>query len=179
MDGARIFNAAVALGVDAAKLVEPADSVTFCLSKALCAPVGSVLCGEESFIASARRARKQLGGGLRQAGVLAAAGVVALESMIDRLAEDHRRARLLADGLRGVPGVVLDNDPPPTNMIYLRLAEDAAMDGSAFAKAVANHKIKIHPVGGNRIRLVTHYWIDDEAVEKVIGAFGEALGRTA
>ena len=178
MDGARIFNAAVALGVDAAKLVEPADSVTFCLSKALCAPVGSVLCGEESFIAGARRARKQLGGGMRQAGVLAAAGVVALESMIDRLAEDHRRARLLADGLRGLPGVILENDPPPTNMIYMRVGEGAALDSSALADSVAKKNIKIHRVGGNRIRLVMHYWIDDEAIERVLGAFGEALGKT-
>ncbi len=179
LDGARIFNAAIALGVDAAKLAEPADSVMFCLSKALCAPVGSVVCGDEAFIAGARRARKQLGGGMRQAGVLAAAGVVALESMVDRLVEDHERAEMLADGLRGLPGVILENDPPQTNMIYMRLGDDAATDGSGLAEAVAKKNIKIHPVGGNRIRLVMHYWIDDEAIASVIGAFGEALGRTA
>ena len=177
LDGARIFNAAVALGVAGDKLAEPADSVTFCLSKALCAPVGSVLCGDEEFIKNARRARKQLGGGMRQAGVLAAAGVVALESMVDRLAEDHERAQMLADGLRGLPGVTLENDPPPTNMLYMRLGDDAAMDGDSLAEALAHNKIKIHPIGGSRIRLVLHYWIDDEAVGKAIEAFEAALGR--
>lgn len=179
MDGARIFNAAAALGVDAGQLVELADSVTFCLSKGLCAPVGSVLCGDEDFIYRARRARKQLGGGMRQAGVLAAAGVVALENMVDRLAEDHRRAQMLADELRQLPGVILENDPPPTNMIYMRLSKDAALDGDALAEAVLKEEIKIHPGGGNRIRLVLHYWIDDEALDKVIGAFRDALGKAA
>ncbi|MGH2628360.1 MAG: low-specificity L-threonine aldolase, partial [Anaerolineales bacterium] len=102
IDGARIFNAAVAQGVPAADLVAAADSVTFCLSKGLCAPVGSVLCGTTDFIASARRTRKQLGGGMRQAGVLAAAGIVALDTMVDRLADDHRRARELAGRLAAV-----------------------------------------------------------------------------
>ena len=176
MDGARIFNAAVALGVNAEELVEPADSVTFCLSKGLCAPVGSVLCGDQDFIESARRARKQLGGGMRQAGVLAAAGVVALESMVDRLAEDHRRTRRLADGLRGMHGVVLENDPPSTNMIFMKLSDEAVMDAPRLAKAVAVKKIKIRPGGRNRIRLVLHYWVDDEAIGSVIEAFGDALG---
>src|SRR3972149_1687257 len=103
IDGARIFNAAVALGVPASELVAPADSVTFCLSKGLCAPVGSLLCGSQEFIGKALRARKQLGGGMRQAGVLAAAGIIALEKMVDRLAEDHARAKILADSLREIP----------------------------------------------------------------------------
>jgi threonine aldolase len=177
MDGARIFNAAAALSVDAAKLVEVADSVTFCLSKGLCAPVGSVLCGETSFIAEARRVRKLLGGGMRQAGVIAAAGLVALNSMLDRLVDDHVRARALAEGLRGLKGLKLEDDPPPTNMVYLNLAPEAAMSGDSLAEALAERKIKIHVVGGNRIRLVTHYWIDDKAVEKTVDAFTEALGR--
>ncbi len=105
LDGARIFNAAAALGTTAARLAAPADSVTFCLSKALCAPVGSVLCGDTEFIHRARRIRKQLGGGMRQAGILAAAGIVALETMVDRLPEDHRRARDLARRLGGDPAV--------------------------------------------------------------------------
>ncbi len=176
MDGARIFNAAAALGVDAAKLVEDVDSVTFCLSKALCAPVGSVLCGESSFIGEARRVRKLLGGGMRQAGVIAAAGLVALESMIDRLVDDHARARAIADGLRGLNGLKLESDPPPTNMVYLNLTPEV-MSGESLAEALAESKIKIHVVGGNRIRLVVHYWIDDEAVEKTVEAFAEALGR--
>jgi len=102
LDGARIFNAAVALGLPASRLAEPADSVTFCLSKGLCAPVGSVLCGDAAFISKARRLRKMLGGGMRQAGIIAAAGIVALDEMVDRLAEDHHRAALLAEGLRGI-----------------------------------------------------------------------------
>jgi threonine aldolase len=179
MDGARIFNASVALGVEAKKLVEDADSVTFCLSKALCAPVGSVLCGEASFIAEARRVRKMLGGGMRQAGVIAAAGLIALESMIERLAEDHQRARSLADGLRGLTGLILENDPPPTNMIYMRLNDQAVMDGESLAGELAQKKIRINPGGGNRIRLVTHYWIDDQGVESAINAFEVALGRSA
>jgi len=179
LDGARIFNAAAALGVDASKLAESSDSVTFCLSKGLCAPVGSVLCGNEDFIYRARRARKQLGGGMRQAGVLAAAGVVALESMVNRLADDHRRAQILADELRELPGVILENDPPPTNMIYMRLSNDAGLDGEALAEAMSQEKIKIHPGGGNRIRLVLHYWIDDEALDKVISAFTAIFGKVA
>jgi threonine aldolase len=179
MDGARIFNAAAAFAVDAAKLVEAVDSVTFCLSKALCAPVGSVLCGEASFIAEARRARKLLGGGMRQAGVIAAAGLVALNSMIDRLADDHARARALADGLRGLTGLELENDPPPTNMVYLNLTDEAAMSGGELAESLAERKIKISAGGGKRIRLVTHYWIDDGAVGKTVDAFTAALGRGA
>ncbi len=121
MDGARIFNAAAATGSSAADLARAADSVTFCLSKGLCAPVGSVLCGREAFIRQARRARKQLGGGMRQAGVLAAAGLVALETMTDRLTEDHARARVLAEGLREIEGLHLETDPPATNMVFFEL----------------------------------------------------------
>ncbi|MGD8759481.1 MAG: low-specificity L-threonine aldolase [Anaerolineales bacterium] len=176
LDGARIFNAAVALGVEGRALAEPADSVTFCLSKALCAPVGSVLCGDEAFIHKARRARKQLGGGMRQAGVLAAAGIVALETMIDRLAEDHERARKLAQGLREVPGIEVENDPPSTNMVYLRFLPDAALDAEGLAEAMAKRDIKVHAVAQRRMRLVLHYWIDDSAVKQVVEAFGQALG---
>ena len=110
MDGARLFNAAVAQNIDAAELTRHVDSVTFCLSKGLCAPVGSVLCGSADFIYRARRARKSLGGGMRQAGVLAAAGLVALNEMIDRLADDHAHARRLAEGLARLPGVRVNVD---------------------------------------------------------------------
>ncbi|HYA78933.1 MAG TPA: low-specificity L-threonine aldolase, partial [Candidatus Nitrosopolaris sp.] len=122
LDGARIFNAAAALGVPAKALADAADSVTFCLSKALCAPVGSVLCGTKEFIARSRRIRKMLGGGMRQAGILAAAGIVALETMADRLGEDHARARRLADGLRAIPGLVLENATPATNLVFVSLS---------------------------------------------------------
>jgi threonine aldolase len=176
LDGARIFNAAVANSVESRVLAEPADSVTFCLSKALCAPVGSVLCGDEDFIHKARRARKQLGGGMRQAGVLAAAGIVALETMIERLAEDHARARKLAQGLREVPGIEVENDPPATNMLYLRFLPEAALDAAGLAQTISDRQIKVHAVTKRRMRLVLHYWIDDRAVEKVVEAFRQALG---
>jgi threonine aldolase len=122
MDGARIFNAAAALGVDAQELVRDVDSVMFCLSKGLCAPVGSLLCGSADFIAEARRARKVVGGGMRQAGVLAAAGIVALEEIVPRLEEDHVRARRLAEGLAEIPGVEVA--PVTTNILYFWLTEE-------------------------------------------------------
>jgi threonine aldolase len=177
LDGARIFNAAAATATSAKDLAAPADSITFCLSKALCAPVGSVLCGDGEFIRKARRARKQLGGGMRQAGVLAAAGLVALETMADRLGEDHERARRLAEGLRTVPGMSLEVDPPPTNMVYFRLSLDAAIDGGELEQALARENILIHAVGPRRIRLVVHYWVDDEAVDRAVDAIRRALAR--
>jgi len=124
LDGARLFNASVALGVPAATLAADADSVTFCLSKALAAPVGSVLCGRAAFIARARRMRKVLGGGMRQAGVLAAAGLVALETMVDRLAEDHANARRLAEGLAELPGIAIDLDRVQTNIVIFDLRRE-------------------------------------------------------
>ena len=175
IDGARIFNAAVALGAPAKTLVEQADSVTFCLSKALCAPVGSVLCGSAEFIRSARRIRKQLGGGMRQAGVLAAAGLVALDQMIDRLADDHRRARLLADGLAKIPGLGLDTPVPETNMVFATLKEDIPFSSAQVAARLAEKGIKVGTVGPRRFRMVTHYWIDDEGIELTLKAFNQAL----
>src|SRR5512140_854706 len=133
LDGARIFNAAAALGVPARELTEPVDSVTFCLSKGLCAPVGSVLCGDKEFIRKARRARKLLGGGMRQAGILAAAGIVSLEKMTGRLAEDHARARKLADGLRENDCVVLDPGTPATNMVFFNLSPSTKVSAEAAA----------------------------------------------
>lgn len=179
VDGARIFNAAAALSVPAARLVEAADSVTFCLSKALCAPVGSVLCGSEEFIRRARRIRKQLGGGMRQAGVLAAAGIVALEQMVDRLPEDHRRAQALARGLGGVPGLKLERETPPTNMVFVALDEDVPATAAEVAQRLVAYGVKVGAVGPRRFRLVTHYWIDDEAVARAIEAFRDVLAACA
>lgn len=171
LDGARIFNAAVALGVPAARLAAPADSVTFCLSKALCAPVGSVLCGSREFIQKALRIRKQLGGGMRQAGVLAAAGLVALEQMVDRLAEDHTRARRLANGLAGVPGLLLEQAVPPTNMVFVRLDDLYPLDARQVAERLLAYGVKVMAAGPRRLRLVLHYWVDDAAVEQAVEAF--------
>ena len=176
LDGARIFNASAALGVPAAKLAEPFDSVTFCLSKGLCAPVGSLVCGSREFIHRVHRARKMLGGGMRQAGVLAAAGIVALDQMVDRLAEDHQRARRLAEGLRALAGVEVDNDPPQSNMVYLNFSDPARQKWPGVKEAMAERGIRVSPREGMRMRLVTHYWIDDEAVERTIQAFGAYFG---
>ena len=175
LDGARIFNAAAATGSSARELAAPADSVAFCLSKALCAPVGSVLCGDQAFIRTARRIRKQLGGGMRQAGVIAAAGIVALERMADRLHEDHARARRLADGLRTIPGIDLETDPPATNMVFFSLGQEIPLDGVAAEKALARDGVLIHAVGPRRIRLVVHYWIDDDGVDRTLDGFRRAV----
>jgi len=175
IDGARIFNAAVALNVPAAELAAPADSVMICLSKALCAPVGSVVCGDSDFIQRARRVRKQLGGGMRQAGVIAAAGIVALENMVDRLVEDHKRAGILAERLREIPGLILEAERPPTNMVYVQFAEDAPISAPELAQMCSEKGIKLSALGPRRMRLVVHFWIDDQAIDKVVRAFEQGL----
>lgn len=173
LDGARIFNAAVGQGITARELAQPADSVTFCLSKGLCAPVGSVLCGSEEFVLKAHRIRKQLGGGMRQAGVLAAAGIVAMETMVDRLAEDHKRAHLLAQGLSFLPWLVMDAGTPQTNMIFMSINDSYPVESKQVALELEKLGVKVGVVGNRRFRLVTHYWIDNRAVEKAILAFQE------
>lgn len=173
LDGARLFNAAVAQGVPAADLAGPADSVMFCLSKGLSAPVGSLLCGSADFIAEARRYRKMLGGGMRQAGVLAAAGLVALEQMIERLEDDHANARRLAAGLRDVPGIMLETETPATNMVYFELSPDAKLTPAELAAAVRPAGILLE--GWARFRLVTHAWITAADVDKTVAALRAAL----
>lgn len=175
IDGARIFNAAAALQTSAAELVAPADSVTFCLSKGLCAPVGSVLCGSQSMIARARRIRKQLGGGMRQAGILAAAGIHALEHMTGRLVEDHRRATWLAEGLSRLPGIEFEMGMPTTNMVFPSIKKDVPVRTSEVIERLNAKGIRVGVVGTRRFRMVTHYWIDDAAVERTIQAFTEIL----
>ena len=175
LDGARIFNAAAALGVPARDLAAPVDSVTFCLSKGLCAPVGSVLCGDREFIHKARRARKMLGGGMRQAGIVAAAGIVALEKMTSRLGEDHERARHLAEGLRKNDCIMLDEGTPATNMIFFNLSAHTRLSAPQIAEKLEKQGILVSPNGERRFRLVTHYWIDDAAVERAISAFDSVL----
>ena len=172
IDGARIFNAAAELGVTAEALVKPADTVTFCLSKGLCAPVGSVLCGSKEFIKESLRIRKQLGGGMRQAGVLAAAGIVALEEMTERLVEDHKRAKTLAEGLLKIPGLKLYLNPPTmTNMVFVEVSKDAGLETDKIIEHLKKSGIIISASGDLKFRLVTHYWVDDTAVEKTISAF--------
>ncbi len=175
LDGARIFNAAAAQGVPAAELVLPVDSVTFCLSKALCAPVGSVVCGTRTFIARARRMRKQLGGGMRQAGILAAAGIVALEEMIDRLVEDHERAQRLAEGMKGISGLRLVFGTPETNMVFCELDDEPGLEASWVASKLSEEGVRVSVVGPRRFRLVTHYWIDDSAVDRAVSEMRKVL----
>jgi threonine aldolase len=175
IDGARIFNAAVAIGVPPSKLVAPADSVMFCLSKGLCAPVGSMICGSLEFIRRAHRVRKSLGGGMRQAGILAAAGIIALETMVDRLAEDHRRALRLAEGLGEISEAILRVEKPATNMVFIQLMQKAPIDSTELVSVLSNENIKVSPAGAQGMRLVMHYWVDDQDTERVIDSFNHAL----
>lgn len=175
LDGARIFNAAAALETDPADLVEPFDSVMFCLSKGLGAPVGSVLCGSAEFIARARRTRKMLGGAMRQAGLIAAAGLYALEYHLPLLKEDHRRARELAQGLSDLPGIRLMDPEPPSNMVYLELNPDLPFDAAAIKGKLKGHGILIGYENLRLIRLVTHLWIQDQDIPLVVQGFKEVL----
>lgn len=178
MDGARIFNAAAACGESAARLVKHVDTVMFCLSKGLGAPVGSLLAGNAETMARARTYRKNLGGGMRQAGVLAAAGLVALEHMRERLTEDHANARLLAERIEALPGVALDASKVRTNIVVF----DIAGAGIAVADFVAGLKARgvlAAGVGGRRVRLVTHYDVSRAGCEAAAGAIEELLRAPA
>ena len=178
MDGARLFNAAVAQGGDAAALTANVDSVTFCLSKGLCAPVGSLLCGSAEFIHRARRTRKALGGGMRQAGILAAAGIVALNEMVDRLAEDHAHARQLAEGLARMPGMRVDVDKVRTNMVFFEMAEDVPLSSQQVVDRLRETAGVWLGVNGPRsFRAVTHYWISDEDVRVLLQGLETVLAR--
>jgi threonine aldolase len=174
LDGARLFNAAAAHGVPAADLARDADSVTFCLSKALAAPVGSVLCGRADFIARARRARKILGGGMRQAGVIAAAGLVALDEMVERLPEDHANARRLAEGLAELPGVRIDPSTIRTNIVYFEL-DRPDITPPELAQRLEARGVRLFAVGGPRLRAVTHYEVTADGIERALAVAREVL----
>ena len=176
LDGARLFNAAVALGRPAADFTRPVDSVTFCLSKGLGAPVGSVICGSQDFIGRARRVRKMLGGGMRQAGIIAAAGIVALERMVERLAEDHGNARRLAEGLAKLPGLAVDLSSVQTNIVILRVERGPAAT-EALVKGCAARKVKVHAMGPAAIRCVTHKDVDGDDIARALEAFRELTSR--
>lgn len=165
-DGARIFNAAVALGVPVSELARYTDTISFCLSKGLSAPVGSLLCGSKEFIAEARRHRKMVGGGMRQAGVLAAAGIVALETMVDRLADDHANAKRLAEGLADIPGIVLDPACIKTNIVFFDLR--GGMTAAQLVERLAREGVLMGVAGEKRIRAVTHYGIEREDIEETL-----------
>jgi len=172
LDGARIFNAAVALGVPAKEIAACADTVTFCLSKGLACPIGSVFCGSEEDVEEARRWRKRLGGGMRQVGVLAAAGLVALDHMVDRLADDHANARTLAEGLSELPGVRCDLSRVQTNLVFFDLDH---MTAQKFAEDCAGHGLLADVAGQSRVRLVTHYGIEAEDIQTALKVCEEVL----
>ncbi|MFP4085902.1 MAG: low-specificity L-threonine aldolase [Desulfobacteraceae bacterium] len=177
VDGARIFNAAAALDVKAFKLVGQADSVSFCLSKGLAAPVGSLVCGSERFISEARRARKVLGGGMRQAGILAAAGIVALEEMKDRLTEDHQNARSLARGLAPMTGLSVEPERFRTNIVYADILPDTGLTGETLRQLLYSEGVGVLPTGPQQIRLVTHCHITAADVNKALETIQKVLKR--
>lgn len=174
IDGARLFNAAVALGVPARQLVADADSVSFCLSKGLAAPVGSVVCGSREFIQTARRARKVLGGGMRQAGVLAAAGIVALNEMIDRLTEDHANARRLAEGLAGISGLELDPGRYATNIVYFDVIQQGLI-AAELVDRLQREGVRMLAAGPRTLRAVTHYEVTARDIEYALSVMAKAM----
>ena len=176
VDGARIFNAAVALGIEPKDLAAEADSVSFCLSKGLAAPVGSMVCGTRDFIDEARRARKVLGGGMRQGGVLAAAGIVALNEMVDRLADDHANAKKLAKGLTAIPGFSIDPDQIPTNIIFFEVTREG-MTPEEFVQRIDSEGVRMLPVGSQKVRAVTHYHITSDDIDQALSVISKVMGN--
>jgi threonine aldolase len=166
LDGARIFNAAVALGMPASMLAKDVDSVSFCLSKGLSAPVGSVLCGSKEFIERARKVRKMLGGGMRQAGVIAAAGIVALETMIDRLVDDHVNAKRLAQGLSRIKGITLAKKSVETNIVMFDHSPELSV--SEFINGLTKKGVKVGSRGGNLFRAVTHRMVSTKDIDEAL-----------
>ena len=174
MDGARIFNAAAALDVPVADLAGPMDSLSFCLSKGLSAPVGSLVCGRETFIRKARRNRKVLGGGMRQAGVIAAAGIVALQEMTGRLVDDHRNARRLAEGLSAMRRARIDPERIRTNIVYVNLDPEAGPAAEIVAR-LTDAGVRVGATGPYQFRAVTHYGIHKEDIDRALKAFALIL----
>lgn len=176
LDGARIFNAALALDVPVRVIAGYADSVQFCLSKGLSAPVGSMVVGSADFIRSVRRIRKMLGGGMRQAGVLAAAGLVSLREMTARLGDDHRTARRLAEGLAALPGVVVE--PVETNMVFFRV-DTPHLTQAEFIERSWNEGVRLAELGRGRIRAATHAGVSEAGVDRALSVFRDILAPAA
>jgi threonine aldolase len=178
IDGARFFNATTALGVAPAEMAQYADSVTFCLSKGLCAPVGSVVVGSADFIYRAHRARKILGGGMRQAGIIAAAGLVALEDMMGRLGDDHANAALLARGLAGINGIRVDPDEIQTNIVFFDLEGWVSIDTEGLAQRLKEQTgLLLGCSGRRRFRAVTHYWVGSNEVNQLLEGLRQVLSE--
>lgn len=177
LDGARIFNAAVALGVNVKELTRGVDSLSICLSKGLAAPVGSVVCGSKSFIDEARRTRKMLGGGMRQAGIIAAAGIVALDSMVERIRDDHDNAAHLARGIAGMSRLAVDLASVQTNIVYFDVVGEG-LSAETLVSHLVERGVKMISSGPGRIRAVTHYGIDRSDIDTTLSALGDALGAS-
>jgi len=175
LDGARIFNAAIAQGIPANELAEPVDSVCFCLSKGLSAPVGSLLCGKRDFVERARKRRKMLGGGMRQAGIIAAAGVVALEKMVSRLADDHANARRLADGLANISGINISPEKVQTNIVLFELP--ATVSSTEFIRQMTERGVGFIGRGGQVVRAVTHRMISDTDIDQALKRAGQLMAE--
>ncbi len=176
MDGARVFHAAVALGVDVREITRYTDSVMFCLSKGLCAPVGSILAGPREYIERARKWRKMLGGGMRQAGILAAAGIIALEKMVDRLAEDHANAKLLAEGLAEIPGISVNPAMVQTNLVFFDFGGTGTA-APAFVQALAKEGIVTGGGASTRLRFVSHHGITRDNVLHTLKVIRQTVGK--
>jgi threonine aldolase len=174
MDGARIFNAAIALNCDVQALSRHVDNLMFSLSKGLCCPIGSVLVGSTSFVEKARKTRKILGGGMRQAGVIAAPGIVALEKMIPRLKEDHNNAKNLAEGLATLRGIHINLSLVQTNIVTFDV-DPSIIDDEEFISKLAKQSILAALQDKNKIRMVTHYGISKENIEATIAVAGKIL----
>jgi threonine aldolase len=172
LDGARMFNAAVATGAAPKDIAACADTVTFCLSKGLGAPAGSLLCGPADKIAEARRWRKMLGGGMREIGMLAAAGLFALDNMVDRLADDHANARTLAEGLAEMDGVRVDLDRVQTNLVIFELER---MNPEAFVAECERRSVKGGMISRTQVRFVTHYGIEPADIQHTLKVASEVL----
>lgn len=177
LDGARIFNAAVALKADVKELTCYADSVSFCLSKGLSAPVGSVICGHKWFVAEARRNRKVLGGGMRQCGIIAAAGITALEQMTDRIADDHANAQRLAQGIACIPGLSIEPERVQTNIVYFDMVS-RQIKAEELVSQLGDKGVKILKLGPSRFRAVTHYGINSEDIDFTLTAIGEIMKKS-
>jgi threonine aldolase len=176
LDGARLFNAAIALGVPAEAIAAPFEVVNFCFSKGLGAPVGSIVCGSAAFIQEAKRTRRMLGGGMRQAGVLAAACLVALETMVDRLAEDHAHARMLAEGLANIRGIRIDPARVQTNIVIFEVDPATGWDSARLQQALAARGVLLS-LSGARLRAVTHYHITRADIMHTLAVIRETIER--
>ncbi len=177
VDGARIFNASIALETSVSELADSADSISFCLSKGLAAPVGSLVCGSIEFIAQARRNRKLLGGGMRQAGVLAAAGIVALNEMVDRLADDHDNARKLAEGLADIKGISLDPARIKTNIVYFDI-KDTGLLSIELAEKLEEQGVRVLPTDFHQLRAIPTYHVSSDDIDRTLGIVGRVVGAS-